>query len=53
MGLLYTPKMYKIKIQGCSDDYIHGEHKFYSKYDFDKFIDLVDLSKYKFHAGIE
>jgi len=50
---LYDLKIYRIKIYPLKEEYPHGEHVFYNSFDLNKFLDLVDLSKYKFIAGVE
>lgn len=45
-NLLYEPKTYWIKLG-------KRNHKFYTRYDFEKFLEKVDLSKYNFHAGVD
>ena len=50
---LYDLKIYRIKIYPPKEEYPHGEHVFYNSFDLNKFLDLVDLSKYEFIAGVE
>lgn len=49
---LYHPKAFWIDIKGNPGEYPMGYHEFYSSFDFEKFLDGVDLSKYKFRAGV-
>jgi len=53
INLLYSPKIYWVKILGSPDEYPYGDHKFYSSFDLKKFLDKVDLSKYRFIAGVD
>jgi len=54
INLLYNPKKYFIDIKGNpKQDYPYGKHEFYSSFDFNKFLNSIDLSKYSFIARVE
>lgn len=52
-NLLYQEKKFWIDIKGNPEmDYPYGLHEFYLSFDFEKFVDRIDLSKYDFVAGV-